>query len=220
MESRVNEVRQETSSTLEQLEETVAAVRESQERMWRAIDGMSKDVQELVQKDAGTEEDEETEPTPAVEEPALAETSAIAKPTPEKTVPARTFFSIPEEDVVSVKDSVTSGLFAHGSMEGMEAGGSSGHPATPQFKFGGSFIAGHGSTEDVGKTALVPQKEEKGELSLGPMVTPGWESKDYSAPAKESVSLVGKSTGMPVTISGGFAPHTARVGQMKLEAPP
>ena len=63
-------------------------------------------------------------------------------------------------------------------MEGMEAGGSSGHPATPQFKFGGSFIAGHGSIEDMGKTALVPQKEEKGELSLGPMVMSGWESKD------------------------------------------
>ena len=61
VESRVNEVHQETSSTLEQLKETVVAVRESQERMWRAIDGMSKDVQELVQKDAGTEEDEDTE---------------------------------------------------------------------------------------------------------------------------------------------------------------
>ena len=29
--------------------------------------------------------------------------------------------------------------------------------------------AGHGSTEEMGKTALVPQKEEKGELSLGPI---------------------------------------------------
>ena len=103
-------------------------------------------------------------------------------------------------------------------MEGTEAGGLSGHPATPQFKFGGSFIAGHGSTEDVGNTALMPQKEEKGELSLGPMVTLGWESKDYSALAEESVSLVGKSMGMPVTTSGGVAPHTAGVGQMKLEA--
>ena len=134
VESRVNEVRRETSSTLDQLKETVAAVCESQERMWRAIDGMSKDVQELVQKDAGTEEDEDTEPMPATEEPVLVETSAIAQPTPEKTVPARTFFTIPEEDVVSVKDSVTSGLLAHGSMEGMEAGGSSGQPAAPQFK--------------------------------------------------------------------------------------
>ena len=61
VESRVNQVRQETSSTLEQLKETVAVVHQSQERMWRAIDGMSKDVQELVQKDAGTEEDEDTQ---------------------------------------------------------------------------------------------------------------------------------------------------------------
>ena len=86
VESRVNEVRRETSSTLQQLKETVAAVCESQERMWRAIDGMSKDVQELVQKDAGTEEDEDTEPTPAVEELALV--AAIAQPTLEKTIPA------------------------------------------------------------------------------------------------------------------------------------
>ena len=77
-----------------------------------------------------------------------------------------------------------------------------------------------GSTEDVGKTALVPSKEEKGELSLGPMVMSGWKSKDYLAPTKESISLVGKFTGMPETTSGGFAPQTAGVGQMKLEAPP
>ena len=44
--------------------------------------------------------------------------------------------------------------------------------------------------------------------------------KDYSVPIKESVSLVGKSTGMPGTTSGGFAPQIAGVGQMKLEAPP
>ena len=95
----------------------------------------------------------------------------------------------------------------------MEAGGLSGHPAAPQFKFGGSFIAGHGSTEDVGKTVLVPQKEEKGELSLGPMVTPGWETKDYSAPAEESVSLVGKSTGMPAPPQG--VSHPTLLGLVK-----
>ena len=81
-------------------------------------------------------------------------------------------------------------------------------------------MAGDVSTDDLGKTALVPQKGEKGELSMGPMVTSGEQSKDYSAPTEESVSLVGKSTGMPVTTSGGFTPHTAGVGQMKLEAPP
>ena len=62
--------------------------------------------------------------------------------------------------------------------------------------------------------------EEKGELSMGPMVTSGWKSKDYSGPVEESVSLVGKSMGMPVATSGGFAPQTTGVGQMKLEAPP
>ena len=39
VQSRVNEVRQETYSTLETLKETVAAVRESQEKMWWAMDG-------------------------------------------------------------------------------------------------------------------------------------------------------------------------------------
>ena len=221
VESRVNEVRRVTSSTLKQLKETMAAVHESQERMWRAMDGMSKDVQELVQKDAGTEEDEDTEPTLAVEEPALAGTPTIAQPTPEKTIPARIFFSIPEEDEVSVKDSVTSGLLAHGSMEGREAGGSSGHPTAPQFTFGGSFVAGHGITDEMRKTALMPKKEEKGELSLGPMMTSGWKSKDNSAPAEESVSLVGKIYGIAGDhLKGFYAPHTAGVGQMKLEAPP
>ena len=42
---------------------------------------------------------------------------------------------------------------------------------------------------------------------------------DYSAPAKETISLVGKSTGMLEATLGGFVPQTARVGQMKLEAP-
>ena len=60
MESRVNEVREDTNSTLEQLKETVVAVCESQERMWWSIDGMSKDVQELVQRDIGTDEEEDT----------------------------------------------------------------------------------------------------------------------------------------------------------------
>ena len=220
VESRVNEVRQEPSSTLKQLKETIAAVRESQERMWRAIDGRSKDAQELVQKDASTEDDEDTKPKPVVEEPAPAGTSAIAQWTPEKTVPARTFFLIPEEDVVSVKDSVTSRVLAHGSMKGMEAGGSSGHPTTPHFKFTSGHVVEEGSTEDIGKTALVPQKEEKRELSFGLMVMSGWKSRDYSAPTEEFVLRVGKSTGMLGTTSRGFVPHTAGVGQMKLEASP
>ena len=41
-EAIVNEVLQDTTSTLEALKEIVAAVCESQENMWWAIDGMSK----------------------------------------------------------------------------------------------------------------------------------------------------------------------------------
>ena len=57
------------------------------------------------------------------------------------------------------------------------------------------------------KTALAASKtEEKGELPMGPMVAPGWNSKDYSALVEESVSLVGKSTKMLEATSGGFLP--------------
>ena len=55
---------------------------------------------------------------------------------------------------------------------------------------------------------------------MGPMVTSWWESKDYLAPVEETVSLVGKSMGMPMATLGGFVPQTAGAGQMKLEAPP
>ena len=92
VETRVNEVRQDTNSTLEQLKETIAAVHESQERMWRAIDGMSKDIQELVQRDTGIDEEDDTEPLPIVENPAKeepvpTETSARAQPIPKKIIP-------------------------------------------------------------------------------------------------------------------------------------
>ena len=104
-------------------------------------------------------------------------------------------------------------------MEGIEAIGLGGHPTIPQLKFGLSHAVEDGGTDDVGKTALVPPKSEKGELLMGPMVTSGWKSKDYSAPTKESKPLVGKSTRMPETTSRGFVPQTTGVGQMKLEAP-
>ena len=55
---------------------------------------------------------------------------------------------------------------------------------------------------------------------MGSMVMSGWESKDYSTPIEETLSLVGKSMGMPTATSGGFVPQIAGVGQMKLEAPP
>ena len=78
-----------------------------------------------------------------------------------------------KEEKASVKDSVTSGLPTQEHGEGVEASGSTRCPVVPEFKFRGSFVASDGSTKNVGKTALVPPKEEKGELSLGPMVMPG-----------------------------------------------
>ena len=80
------------------------------------------------------------------------------------------------------------------------------------------------TSEDIGiEKTMAPaanKTEEKGGLSMGPMVTLGWESKDYSAPVEETVSPVGKSTGMPMATSRGCVPQTAGVGQMQLEAPP
>ena len=58
------------------------------------------------------------------------------------------------------------------------------------------------------KTGTHAKKEEKGELSLGPMVTSGWKSKDHSSPIEESVLLVGKSTGIARDHLRGFrTPH-------------
>ena len=48
--------------------------------------------------------------------------------------------------------------------------------------------------------------KEKGGIFLGPMVLLGWKSMAYSAPTKETISLVGKSTGMPGGHLRGF--HT------------
>ena len=116
-----------------------------------------------------------------------------------------------------MKDSVTSGLPRKPPMPGAEASGF-GEPLMPSSK-----IYTHDGEDIVTekKTAPMASKtEEKGELSMGPMISSAWMSKDYSVPVEESVSLVGKSMGMAGTTSGGFAPQTAGVGQMKLEAPP
>ena len=103
----------------------------------------------------------------------------------------------------------------------MEANGLSRHLEIPEFKFGRSSMAKDTGMEEVKKMALAPKKiKQKGKLSMDPMVESSWKSTDYSAPAEDSISLVGKSTGMLSTTLGVFAPHTIGVGQMKLEAPP
>ena len=99
----------------------------------------------------------------------------------------------------------------------VEASGS-GEPLMPSSK-----VYAHDGEDIVIEKKMAPaasKTEEKGELSMGPMVSLGWKSKDYLVPVEESVSLVDKSTGMPEATSGVLAPQTTGVGQMKLEAPP
>ena len=59
MEAKINEVLQDTTSLLEELETTVAVVRESQEKMGQTMERMSNEIQELVKRDAGTDGEEE-----------------------------------------------------------------------------------------------------------------------------------------------------------------
>ena len=66
VEAKINEVRQDTGSLLEELTTIVVAVWESQEKMEQALERMSNEVQELVQKNAGIEDEEEIDPLPAM----------------------------------------------------------------------------------------------------------------------------------------------------------
>ena len=62
VEAKINEVQQDTTSLLEELKTTVATVHESQEKMGQAMERMSNELQELVQRDAGIEGEEEIDP--------------------------------------------------------------------------------------------------------------------------------------------------------------
>ena len=70
----------------------------------------------------------------------------------------------------------------------------------PRFKFGKGFMAKDDGIEEEKKTAFMPLKtEQKGKLSMDPMVESSRKSTDYLVLPKESILLVGKSTGMPST---------------------
>ena len=58
----------------------------------------------------------------------------------------------------------------------------------PKFKFAEGYVAQDNGVENVEKMAFVPQNtKRKGKLSMDPMVESPWKSKDYSAPAKETI---------------------------------
>ena len=206
----------------------MAAVHKSQEKMGQAMKRMSNELQELVQRDASIEGEEETKPLLATinwDKELLAPTATSSLEQPVFSTPSPWLARIPEseEGKASVKDSVTSGVPARVHGEGVEASESSKHLAIPEFKFGfgGSFMAGDGGTEEGAKLAfVVPIEEQKGKLSMDPMVEALWKSIDFLAPTEELISLVGKSMGMPTATSGSFIPQIVGIGQMKLEAPP
>ena len=64
LEEKMNEAHQATMTRLQEIKDSLAVVQENQQKMWRAIDRMTKEVQELVQGDIGTDGEEETEPVP------------------------------------------------------------------------------------------------------------------------------------------------------------
>ena len=131
VEAKVNEVHQDTTSLLEELKTTMVVVCESQEKMGQAMERMSNELQELVQRDAGIEGEEETHPllvTTNWDEdlPAPPATSSL-----EQLIFSTTctwLAGIPEskEEKASVKDSVTSGLPTQEHGEVVEASGLTG----------------------------------------------------------------------------------------------
>ena len=101
--------------------------------MWGAIERISNDLQELVQRDVGTEGEEDGTDLVLVT-PNLDKEASIPDATkswiPPKTEPDHWPIPIiPEEEVASVKDSVTSRLPSREQNLGAEANGSGGVPA-------------------------------------------------------------------------------------------
>ena len=47
------------ANCLQEINDLVAAVQEGQQKIWGAIESISKDLQELIQKDAGADEEDE-----------------------------------------------------------------------------------------------------------------------------------------------------------------
>ena len=59
---QMNEDRQHGNSPEKEINDLVAAVRDGQQKTWGAIERISKDLQELIQKDAGTDGEDEEDP--------------------------------------------------------------------------------------------------------------------------------------------------------------
>ena len=124
-----------------------------------AIERISKDLQELIQKDAGAEEEDEADEdlAPGTTNGDTVELSPAA--TSSMGTPWSWLRGIPEEEESSMKDSVTSGIPLRPPISSAEASGS-GEPLIPSSKV---FVHGGEDTVIKTKTALAASKtEEKG----------------------------------------------------------
>ena len=118
MEIKYNGVPQEIASTLKQINESVEALQESQEKMCIAVDGMSKELQELARGEADTNGVEATEMVPVSanlveDKPVPQATTSIAPQLTQWAVGptlAHSFFTM--QEVSSINDSVISCLLA------------------------------------------------------------------------------------------------------------
>ena len=82
---QMNEDRQTMANSLQEINDLVAAVQEGQQKTWGAIERISKHLQELIQKDASTDGEDETDPALAatnwdILESAPVGTSSISTP--------------------------------------------------------------------------------------------------------------------------------------------
>ena len=58
---RMNENCQTTAIHLPEISDLVTTVKDSQQKMWRAIKGINNDLQELIQKNTGTDEEDDVD---------------------------------------------------------------------------------------------------------------------------------------------------------------
>ena len=87
---------------------------------------------------------------------------------------------------------------------GGEASGSGGCPVPSTVKWTKVYERGLVTLMKRKNWHLWP--DQKGKLTMDPLVESSWRFKEHSTPIEETVSLVGKSTDMPGTTSGSFVP--------------
>ena len=105
---QMNEDRQTMATRLQEINDLVVTVRDGQQKTWGAIERISKDLQELIQKGASTNGEDEEDPVLATTNLNTAESAPIG--TSSIGTPWSWLGKILEEEESSVKDLVTSGL--------------------------------------------------------------------------------------------------------------